>query len=352
MSSSAALTPPLEGCLRQAKARGDDPAQCGFELCRSILLAVREARASRPDLVVKYGCYLLHNHAQRLGHEVWAMYEQVDVALLQAGKRIGKHSTTDSSELALARQFSATLCATRQLAKACRRPPPRPPPTSPRAPALGRSAQVPDSQRVKRLEGMLWEATGEAEEANNVYEDILKDDPSNLQAMKRQVALLRARGRPAEAARKLVDHLGVVCSDADAWLVLCDLYLSQQQYAKAKFCMEELLLLNPMAYIYHVRYGEILFTMGAAERGGNDEHVRTARKNYAHALELKPTANLRALYGLVICCATLPKGTKGRESAAPLLSAAQKSMLDEYAAAGADEHMRKVVASAIKTLTD
>ena len=95
-------------------------AQCGFELCRSILLAVREARASRPDLVVKYGCYLLHNYAQRLGHEVWAMYEQVDVALLQAGKRIGKHSTTDSSELALARQFSATLCASRQLTKACR----------------------------------------------------------------------------------------------------------------------------------------------------------------------------------------------------------------------------------------
>ena len=44
-----------------------------------------------------------------------------------------------------------------------------------------------------------------------------------------QIALLRSHGKPAEAAKKLAAHLEVVCSDADGWLQLCDLYLQQQQ---------------------------------------------------------------------------------------------------------------------------
>ena len=39
--------------------------------------------------------------------------------------------------------------------------------------------------------------------------------------------------------------------------------------------MEELLLLNPMAYMYHIRYAEILYTMGSGERGGNGGDVIT-----------------------------------------------------------------------------
>lgn len=77
------LPPPLETAVEQAAGRGYDPARCGFELSRNIVLAVREAKTLRPDLVVKYGCYLLHNHSKRLGNELWAMYEQVCVALLQ-----------------------------------------------------------------------------------------------------------------------------------------------------------------------------------------------------------------------------------------------------------------------------
>jgi len=72
--------------------------------------------------------------------------------------------------------------------------------------------------------------------------------------------------------------------------------------------MEELILINPMAYIYHLRYAEILLTIGGVEKGGNAEMVRTARKYFAHALELKPQKNLRALYGLLLCCAAAPKG--------------------------------------------
>ena len=38
-------------------------------------------------------------------------------------------------------------------------------------------------------------------------------------------------------------------------------------YRRACFCMEELILINPMSYIYHIRYAEILLTMGGVEKG-------------------------------------------------------------------------------------
>ena len=80
-------TPSLAASITQAAAVGSEPSRCGFELSRNILLGVRESRARRPDLVVKFGTYLLDHHAQRLGHEVWNVYEQVLVALLEHGKR-------------------------------------------------------------------------------------------------------------------------------------------------------------------------------------------------------------------------------------------------------------------------
>ncbi len=39
-------------------------------------------------------------------------------------------------------------------------------------------------------------------------------------------------------------------SDTEAWMELCDLYILEQDYAKAAFCCEELLLHNPHNHIY------------------------------------------------------------------------------------------------------
>ena len=73
--------------------------------------------------------------------------------------------------------------------------------------------------------------------------------------------------------------------------------------------------------------------MGAAERGGNHEQVRTARKYFAHSLELKPSGNLRALYGLLLCCAALgnakSRGGKERDTA-EVMAFASKALAAEY----------------------
>eukprot|EP00965_Chrysotila_dentata_P042604 1413441-Pleurochrysis_carterae.AAC.1 len=98
---------------------------------------------------------------------------------------------------------------------------------------------------------------------------------------------------------------------------------------------------------YHVRYGEILFTLYGNERGGNAEQVRTARKYFAHALELKPSGNLRALYGLLLCCAAAGKGSKGRD-VAELVAFAKQTLTEAYA--DAKSPMLTLVKSMIETL--
>lgn len=334
-------TPPLEQSLKLAAAANFEPSRCGFDLCRNILAGVREGRARRPDLVIKFGTYLVDQYAQRLGHEAWTVYEQVYVALLEYGKQRvdrggkAKHDAGDGdaeSSLAMAQEYCNVL-----------------------------SVQFSKSLRVKRLEAMMWEAKGELDMAMKDYEDILKEDPNNLFALKRQVALLRSRGQPSDvkkAADKLIEHVEVVSSDTDAWLQLSEMYLAAVLFRRSMFCMEELLLVNPMAYMYHLRYAELLYTVGCGTgaKGGGVEQLRLSRKYFAHSLELKPQHNLRALYGLLLCCAAMG-GAKGGKAAkesgtAELLAFVQPALQEEYAACGGKhaEPMLKMVKGMIDTL--
>jgi len=301
----------LEENLALAQARGNEPSKLGFEVCRKILAAVREARAARPDLVRRFGSYLLDNHSSRLGHELWMTYEQVYVALLQYGKSGKNQLAADASmpeDLAAAQEYGNIL-----------------------------SAQFPESLRVKRLDGMLWEAKGMHDMAMKEYDDILAEDPHNIFATKRQVALCRARGKPAEAASRLIKYLDIVCSDTEAWLQLMVIYLGAQQFKRAAFCTEELILINPMSYLYHLRYADIMYTMGCADKGGGTEQLRTARKYYAHALDLKPQDNLRAVYGLLLASASLgtnaAKGAKGstKTDNVEIFNYARSQLLQLYA---------------------
>lgn len=50
-------------------------------------------------------------------------------------------------------------------------------------------------------------------------------------------------------------------SDQEAWHELSNLYLSVNDFTKAAFCMEEVLLHNPHSHLIHQRMGEIRYTM-------------------------------------------------------------------------------------------
>lgn len=84
-------------------------------------------------------------------------------------------------------------------------------------------------------------------------------------------------------------------SDQEAWQELSNLYLQEGEYSRAVFCLEEVLLHNPYSHLIHQRLGEIRYTMGG------QENVEIAKSYYAQAVKLNGK-NLRALYGLYLCC--------------------------------------------------
>lgn len=236
----------LADSLLIASTKGHEPARCGFNLCRAIIMFVRESRLLRPDLVTKFGPHLLEAHTRKLSQEKWALHEQIYMALLQYGRTCSprKADGIEGDSIFLAQQYLNIL-----------------------------SAHFLTSMRVKQLEGMMWEAKGEVDMAMAGHGNILFDDPSYVSALKRQVAVFCGRGRLAEAARKLVEYLVTFCSDNEAWIMLADVYLSAQQFKRAVFCTEELILANPVSYLLHVRYGETLYTMGISEKCGSHDQV-------------------------------------------------------------------------------
>ena len=151
------------------------------------------------------------------------------------------------------------------------------------------SARWPGSARVKRLQAQAAEARGHFAEADDAYAELLEADPTNIAALRRQVAVAKGAGQLGGAIAMLNRFVRVYSSDEAAWVELSELYCQTQQYELASFAVEELLMIAPENYIYHVRYAELAYTLGA---------VDTARQYYSQSLELKPHNNLRALHGL------------------------------------------------------
>lgn len=89
--------------------------------------------------------------------------------------------------------------------------------------------------------------------------------------------------------------------DVEAWLELADIYVSKQNFTKALFCYEEMLIIMPKNYLINLRYAETLYS--SARATDNFEELQLARKFFSHAAILKDsTPCVRALLGLVACC--------------------------------------------------
>lgn len=257
---------------------------------RSLLKTLRNKNIRRPDLVLEFAPILLKS-ASQLGNEAWTVQEQLFVAAL------------DSNDLPLANEVLARL-----------------------------TAKFPGSARVRRLTAMKLEAEGEFEEAISIYNSLLIDDPADTATMKRRVCIWKARKetRP-RAIEELNDYLKIFMADTTAWQELGDLYLDEQQYEFAAFCYEELILAEPLNHHYINRYAEILYTTG---------DYATARKYFAHSLELNRDSNNRALFGLALACKALAskKGGAKPKDNGELATLAAGKLRASYKAA-APEHL-------------
>lgn len=164
--------------------------------------------------------------------------------------------------------------------------------------------QFPGSNRVKLLNIMAsHERLGDYEEAIRCYNEMIDDDETNTSARKRKIAILISQKRNVEAIKELCEYLRKFMNDQEAWKELCELYMLEQDYQKAIFCMEELLLSSPLSHVFHIRLAELYYTLGT------HESLEQARSYYSQALKLNES-NVRALHGLHLTLTNLLSGNK------------------------------------------
>lgn len=166
------------------------------------------------------------------------------------------------------------------------------------------AAKFPGSIRVKRLRIMArLEMRERFEDALKSYDELIRADESNAIHYKRKVAILIAQRRNLDAIRELSEYLKKFMNDQEAWLELSDLYIQEQEYSKAAFCLEELILTNPHNHLYFQKYAEIQYTINTTE-----SH-ELARTYFSQALKLNQ-GNLRALFGLYLSATSLSTSSK------------------------------------------
>ncbi|KAM7317030.1 hypothetical protein ACRRTK_023332 [Alexandromys fortis] len=213
-----------------------------WEEMRDKMRKWREENSRNSEQIMEVGEELINDYASKLGDDIWIIYEQVMIAALDYGR----------DDLAL-------FCL-----QELRR-------------------QFPGSHRVKRLTGMRFEAMERYDDAIQLYDRILQEDPTNTAARKRKIAIRKAQGKNVEAIRELNEYL--------------------EHYAKAAFCLEELMMSNPHNHLYCQQYAEVKYTQGGLE------NLELSRKYFAQALKLN-NRNMRALFGLYMSASHIASNPK------------------------------------------
>lgn len=165
-----------------------------------------------------------------------------------------------------------------------------------------------EAVRFRRLVARCLEAAEDYNGAELIYQDLLKDNPANLAALKRLYCISRAKATTyegqQEACEAMSHYLEFNHADTGAWYELAQLRLEMADFKAAAFCLEEVLLGMPADSDMHTQLAECYSTLAAnSSTTGNDslsdlEYCMSARKHFAQALELEPS-NRRALFGLV-----------------------------------------------------
>lgn len=141
------------------------------------------------------------------------------------------------------------------------------------------------------------------DEAMKLYDEMIKKDETNSLIHKRKIAILISQDKISQAISKLCTYLETFMNDTEAWSELCDLYIQEQEYAMAAFCMEELILSNPHNYVYYLKYAEIQYTINTAES------IELAKSYFSQAFKLN-SDSVRALYGVYLSSMVLSNSPK------------------------------------------
>lgn len=161
------------------------------------------------------------------------------------------------------------------------------------------------NERIMGLRGLFQEAVAEDSTALSKvlqdYDTILTENPTIVPVAKRRIALLKTLSRSSEAISALVQLLAMSPIDAEAWAELSDIYLIENLYQQAIFCLEEVLLITPNAWNIHARLGEVLYMSTISAIDSKDNNAQNtlfqAVQRFSRSIELCDRY-LRGYYGL------------------------------------------------------
>ena len=89
-----------------------------------------------------------------------------------------------------------------------------------------------------RFLAMYYEASGNTFKAQEIYLEIIESTPEDNQTMKRLISLYKNNDLVNDAISMLNKYLETNQCDDEAWLELCDIYLSRQNFSKAQYCFD------------------------------------------------------------------------------------------------------------------
>ncbi|XP_064652261.1 ER membrane protein complex subunit 2-like [Lineus longissimus] len=268
-----------------------------WEDARAQLKKMRDENIRDSAEVVDLWDRVLFDFSYKLGDEIWIVYEQVCIAAMDTAN----FEVADYCLEALQNQF-------------------------------------PNSLRIRKLIGMKLEALDRYDEAVLRYKAVLEEDETNSVVRKRIIAVLKAQNKIPEAIKELNKYLELYMADYEGWMELCDLYLAEMDYAKASFCLEELILSNAHNHLYHQKYAEIKYTQGGADNMG------LAQTYFSQAAKLNPN-NMRALFGLFMAAtnlATTSKNSRTRKDSIKYAAWAAEQISAKYQGRLPEEQTQQV----------
>ncbi|CAB3404532.1 unnamed protein product [Caenorhabditis bovis] len=262
-----------------------DWTQVSFEHARTTLRKWRECGVRRSEEAVEMWEHVISRNPAALGDEQWAVLEQICIAALD--------------------------CCQYDLAQSC-------------IDAL--DARFPKSTRVLKLHAMKLEATEQFTKAIQLYERLIDSDPTNNALRKRRVAVYITQNKRLEAIKALNEYLKIFLNDAEAWLQLSELFLLENDLAKAAHCLEECVLISPLNSMYLRRLGDIRYSQGGVD------NVELAHAYYERALKVNEK-DLRAQYGVALAnthISAISKNSSDKKKAMISANTAFDNLIDKY----------------------
>ena len=162
---------------------------------------------------------------------------------------------------------------------------------------------APNTIKVVCLEAIYKYAFSDAKTGVKLIKGFLQDSQGEPSLFKRYIDFLIADGNTVEAITCLNKFLYHFTQDVDMWKLLGDLYCNLWSFEKAKFCYDELLMMQPDNSILFCRIGEMLLCMN---------EVETAKKYLSEACCIDKDST-RSLWLLWVACSKSKSDVKNSE---------------------------------------